>query len=809
MDQHLCGSCGKLFCRIEDFVDHKKFPCKATPETSSSVRGTVAEKEDILEGFKKWSDSSIFKCEMCGWKGNRLAFHRHVKDNHGEMKMYRKAYGSGLLIKEEHKCLICHKEVLLDHYTFQNHVKLVHRSKPIEYYKKYVAGIRRSEPENDASNTRECGNKVRNWILEHTEGGVNIELDKTRLNQDFFNDEAHDKSVQEQGTRNQPDEEIEKQPFMQVHNLTLAEYEQITELDLTPNDGAGINHDEVSPLAAVSDTELNDQNLHEETDPLAGIDIPMEDERTEGICENDQPVVKMEKRVSGSNPTYTTMVIESIVSLKDETKWHHGGVFLNAITSFIMTKYQVGSDIKLFNAEIKRVLRRYVAKGVLEHTPNSTVSFKVADKIYELLDKGVEVGKIAEIVGCRPVTIGLIRNNWKKSKDPTPTYPMEDTGTSAMKDLDQHTDCTKGIHEQNQAGKEAYRRVPDSHPTYITMVIEAITTLKDKKKWGHSGVSRQAIESFITSNYQVENNSRCVSMQINHALRNYVAKGVLALTTPKSQEAGGCFKVVTKNLKISKTQTRRWRISELLTKGFKMAKIARIVGVSAQTVRYVAKMKKEGKSLAPAITFRNDGRSIEQGSPILTDVNQGQGELSGKRSVSPQIGCQQLIPTPDLIEECDIKLSAPYTLAGNIDNARDLHEGVEDTIVPPPFASQQNKWWTGQRSEAEIVKAFRSWCDFSIIRCTLCYRECNRESFYQHLRKDHAYKHKNSSALLEVREHQCLICHENLQQCQYNLENHFGQRHNMEVLDYYKKYVGGVRQESIPVKDDDDLSNFI
>ena len=31
----------------------------------------------------------------------------------------------------------------------------------------------------------------------------------------------------------------------------------------------------------------------------------------------------------------------------------------------------------------------------------------------------------------------------------------------------------------------------------------------------------------------------------------------------------------------------------------------------------------------------------------------------------------------------------------------------------------------------------------------------------------------------------------------------------MEVLDYYKKYVGGVRQESIPVKDDDDLSNFI
>ena len=129
------GNCSPL----EDAL--KRFLNSHPVQDIKRVAGIDTDKEfrvnnEMAGEFKKWSDSSIFKCEMCGWKGNRLPFHKHVKDEHGDsgdrtsaLKTYRKAYGSGLLVKKEHKCRICQQQVQLDHYTFQNHFKLIHKIK--------------------------------------------------------------------------------------------------------------------------------------------------------------------------------------------------------------------------------------------------------------------------------------------------------------------------------------------------------------------------------------------------------------------------------------------------------------------------------------------------------------------------------------------------------------------------------------------------------------------------------------------------------------------------------------------------------
>ena len=961
------GNCSPL----EDAL--KRFLNSHPVQDIKRVAGIDTDKEfrvnnEMAGEFKKWSDSSIFKCEMCGWKGNRLPFHKHVKDEHGDsgdrtsaLKTYRKAYGSGLLVKKEHKCRICHQQVLLDHYTFQNHIKLIHKIKPLEYYKKYVAGI-------DANDARERASDLINWILERTEGEVNIDLDKLfpTLNKRFQNDEALDKSVEEddETAMNQPDEGGGNH-LSPAHNMTLAEHEHITDLDegFGEDDGAGISLGEVPLQTIISYQELDEQQLTDEIDPLADTDIPMEDEKTEGMHESDQPVVEADKTVAGFHPTYTTMVIEAITGLEGnqnrEVSWQ-------AITSFITSKYQVGNNFKFVNGQIKQAIRNFVAKGILQRNTSNIRKywkggrFRVADEISELLDKGVKVSRVAEIVGCSPVTIGLIGKYWKGRKNDTPNnggaeWSLEDTNT-----------CT----------------------SYITMVIEAITALKDKEKGSRGGVSLQAIESYITSNFQVENNSKRVHTQIKHTLRHYVAKGVLKFIKPKRKEAVGYFKVVTKNLKISKVQSKRWRISELLNKGIKMARIAKIEGVSAQTVKAVVKMKKEGKSVEPGITFR-DGRSIEEGFPMLNELFQD----TSKRDISGNLSA----PTQNSIVDCDISISAPYTLEDTLedkvhtlnnghaewslegtdtlvedfdqhtDGTDESHEEVADKKVPeyitkscsaggsfkvetknlkmtktqtrrieisellskgvkmtkiarilgistqtvrsvkrlkkvpdpqtrrfqisellskgekmtkiakimgistqtvrsvkrlmkegksftpaitfhndgsskeegPPMqnnfyqdtskedmsaklklfslnkaknlsapdtlAGIENQWWAAQRSEADdITRAFRSWCDFSIIKCTLCCRECKKELFHQHLRQDHAYKGTNGSGLMVPREHQCLICRGTVLQCLFNLKNHFLPRHNMEALDYYKKYISGVKQESTAGQNNDD-----
>ena len=141
------------------------------------------EDETLKEAFKKWCDSSVFKCEMCGWEGSRMLFIWHVRENHGDFGIYRKKYGNGLHVNKEHHCLICDKVIRLDHYTLHNHFKPKHKMAGIDYYKKYVAGTvegidpeNTSKPMHDQPNTRDYWRALKDWLIEKLE--VNLEVDK-------------------------------------------------------------------------------------------------------------------------------------------------------------------------------------------------------------------------------------------------------------------------------------------------------------------------------------------------------------------------------------------------------------------------------------------------------------------------------------------------------------------------------------------------------------------------------------------------------------------------------------------------------
>ena len=71
------------------------------------------------------------------------------------------------------------------------------------------------------------------------------------------------------------------------------------------------------------------------------------------------------------------------------------------------------------------------------------------------------------------------------------------------------------------------------HPTYVNMVMAALNTMSDRK-----GSSKQAIEKFICSNYQV---GLMYKGHLKRALRKGVNSGTLIQT--KGKGASGSFKI--------------------------------------------------------------------------------------------------------------------------------------------------------------------------------------------------------------------------------------------------------------------------
>ena len=101
----------------------------------------TSELMDERDRFKKWCDSSLFKCAICHWIGSVTLFSGHTTKVHKmTYGVYRKKYGSGLHDNKEHECEICDKTIRLDYFSVYHHFKTKHSMIPLEYYKKYVCG---------------------------------------------------------------------------------------------------------------------------------------------------------------------------------------------------------------------------------------------------------------------------------------------------------------------------------------------------------------------------------------------------------------------------------------------------------------------------------------------------------------------------------------------------------------------------------------------------------------------------------------------------------------------------------------------
>ena len=361
------------------------------------------------------------------------------------------------------------------------------------------------------------------------------------------------------------------------------------------------------------------------------------------------------------------------------------------------------------------------------------------------------------------------------------------------------------------AWRQGEKIKPGDHPPYITMVKEAITAIRARIKWNRNGASRQAIVNYIAGTYNMEHNTKLINTNVKKTLRNYVAKGVLAYTSDNSKGACGSFKVVEKNKVMPKTHMKRLQISQLLHKGVPNMEIARMVACNIETVRSVIKLKKEGNIL---ITKQNGGKikSDVSSMPVTTTPDMSK-SISNKLSTPPTTMMTNNAST----DSSDIHIEEQHFFTGDyhiiVENPedKDTPMNVEAEQDPPPFASQQNQWWSSMRSDSDIMKAFGAWSDSLIIRCTLCSLECYRESFQKHLKDVHRVCNK-SKKLHENREHKCTLCNETVQQYHTNLENHFQEKHNLTALDYFKKYVAGLKEEHIPSEDeeeDGDDSEFI
>ena len=231
---------------------------------------------------------------------------------------------------------------------------------------------------------------------------------------------------------------------------------------------------------------------------------------------------------------------------------------------------------------------------------------------------------------------------------------------------------------------------------------------------------------------------------------------------------------------------------------------ARIVECNATTVKDVIQLKREGKTRIPQL---NDGIFKPEVSTLPANTNQDNYGLS-----TPPSKVMQHNASKDEIPS-DIQMTEQHIFKGDyhiiLENPEDTEKTlkVEDVQVPPPF----NKWIASQKDDSDIMKAFKEWSEPLFITCNLCLEDCSRgQAFQKHLEEVHRVCNMSKN-LFEEKQHKCILCHESIRQHHFNLENHFKEKHNLALLDYYKKYIAELKQFDFPSEEeeDEDDSEFI
>ena len=148
---------------------------------------------------------------------------------------------------------------------------------------------------------------------------------------------------------------------------------------------------------------------------------------------------------------------------------------------------------------------------------------------------------------------------------------------------------------KGQKKKSTTKKVASAHPTYIEMIVAAITTLKDRK-----GSSRQAIEKYIAKNYNVNENHKT---HVKQALRKGSVSGVLRQT--KGNGASGSVKIAekkvtpkVKKVKVNKTKKAAVKKTKTKPKSATTKKPAKKAAAAKKTPKKTAKKPAAKKPVA-------------------------------------------------------------------------------------------------------------------------------------------------------------------------------------------------------------------
>ena len=224
MDEHVCGSCGKLFSSVEDFLDHKKLPCSSAENVQNKSSGYFENKmQDASElqfplRCPHCPNLKVYLYTQSSYEAHCLASHIGESTNlEGDIMAStesEKAEGNIDDVKQ--------REKLIE--DFRDHLALC--EDPLAYLLNQAKKGNCSPLEgaterflysytNDPTNIGNFGSTLINWITEQTNGEVNLEMDKLcpKLNHNSVEEN-------EDATRDQPETEKVVSPLTKISTST-------------------------------------------------------------------------------------------------------------------------------------------------------------------------------------------------------------------------------------------------------------------------------------------------------------------------------------------------------------------------------------------------------------------------------------------------------------------------------------------------------------------------------------------------------------------------------------------------------------
>ena len=157
------------------------------------------------------------------------------------------------------------------------------------------------------------------------------------------------------------------------------------------------------------------------------------------------------------------------------------------------------------------------------------------------------------------------------------------------------------------ANKKTTARKPASHPVYKDMIVEALSTLKDR-----SGSSRQKINSFIMQKYNIEESA--IKRNLKPALKRALTNGTIIQS--KGVGASGSFKLPA-SAKNPATAAKKPAVKSAAKKPVAKKAVAKKTASSASAKRTPIKKKKPASAKKAASKSPKKPKSKVAKNPVV------------------------------------------------------------------------------------------------------------------------------------------------------------------------------------------------